>query len=155
MTQIVDEPGPIDPRTGTRRLDLWSEDATGGAYGDDARGTAWTARYVGDDGARCAEVAVFVQAYREGERDEDDDGEPVYRYGVEMMTTVGEAVHYEPEDEHPRPSDSADVDYEPVGALDYDTLEQAQRVADYEGARDLSWALELRRPGTTTEGTTR
>ncbi len=118
-----------DPTTGTYRVDLWQESAEGGSYGDNARGTAYSARYLSDDGYGCADIAIFVV--------EDENG----WYGIEEMATMGKAVDV---DGTMQPDDSADIEYEPADARGFETLEQAQKVCDQKGKVDQSFALYLR-----------
>jgi hypothetical protein len=121
-----------DARTGTRRLDLWRENCgTSGAYGDMARGDAYTARYLSDhaDAGLCAEIAVFPVEYEDG------------TYGVEECATIGRAML---EDGVWRPDDSADTTYESPDVRVFSTLESAQLAAADFGQRDYSFALYLR-----------
>jgi hypothetical protein len=133
--QLITEPGPIDPHTGTRRLDLWRQDATGGQWGDDARGDGYSSRYVSDDGHGCAEVDVYPV-------------EAEWGWDVCEQTTAGRAMRDEP-DGMPRPDDAADIEYEYPHALIISSLEEAQKLAEYYGRRDYSYALDLRAPTTT------
>lgn len=119
-----------DPQTGTARLSLDRESASGGQWGDIAVGHGWSATYVSDDGHGCAEVGIYPVAYEDG------------TYGVDECATVGRRVD---EWGHPRPDDSADISYEGGSALAFATLEDAQREADRLGQIDQSFAIYLRR----------
>lgn len=129
---LISEPGPVDPITGTRRLDLWRESASGGMWGDNARGDGYTARYVSDDGAGCADVAVYPVEYEDGS------------FGVDEQSTIGRAVSEDDDSGHVRPSDDADIEYDYGSALAFDTLEAAQREAERLGRIDQSYAIYLR-----------
>jgi hypothetical protein len=127
---LISEPGPVDPTTGTRRLDLWRESAAGGMWGDNARGDGYTARYVSDDGAGCADVAVYPVEYEDGS------------FGVDEQAIVGRAER--DDDGHVRPSDDARIEDDYASALAFDTLERAQEEAERLGRIDQSYALYLR-----------
>lgn len=130
MPLVTDTPTNPDERTGTRRLDLWSGSAEGGSYGDMARGTAYSARYLSDmDGGGCAEIAVYPI--------ECEDG----TFGVEEMATIGPAVE---EDGIWRPDDSADITYEWASDRVFMSIGDAQGFADRYGPEDQSYALYLR-----------
>lgn len=120
-----------DAQTGTRRLDLWVESAGDGTYGDQARGTAYSARYLSDrdgDGG-CAEIGVYPI--------ECEDGS----FGVEEMATIGPAVL---ENDTWRPSDQAEITYDWADARAFETLKDAQAACDRAGKADYSFALYLR-----------
>lgn len=128
---LISEPGPVDPTTGTRRLNLWRESASGGMWGDNARGYGYSARYVSDDGAGCADVALYPVEYEDG------------TFGVDEQAIIGRAVD-DGEGGPVHPSDDADISYEGGSALAFDTLEDAQREAERLGRIDQSWAINLR-----------
>lgn len=136
-TGYIDEGGPIDFETDTFRVDLWSESAEGGGYGDLARGVAYSARYLSTDFERgkCAEISTYVI--------ETDDPDVEHgRFAVERRIEIGDAVL---EDGVWRPNDSAIIDYEWAGnAIPFDTVEGAQRECDRIGVIDQSHALYLR-----------
>lgn len=132
MGLIADSPTNPHEITGTRRLDLWSQDAPSTVSCGDpnyAVGTAYSSRYLSDDEYGCAEIEVYVVALEDG------------TYGVEEMTTVGKAAC---EDGAWRPDDSAYIEYDWASVLVYHTEEDAQRFADYYGQQDFSWCLHLR-----------
>lgn len=113
--------GEIDERTGTYRLDLWCHPCeTSGAYGDDARGDAWSARYIANDG-QAIEVAVFPVVYEDGS------------YGVDEQTVIYASVDAE---------DPTDIDYDYASALAFETLADAQAEADRLGQTDYSFAIQ-------------
>ena len=127
-----------DPTTGTRRLDLWSESVDGGGYGDLARGTAYSSRYLSDrdgDGS-CAEIAIYPQL-AEGDGAEGED-----IYDVIEQTTIGPATRDEP-DSPWRPDDSADIHYEYLNTVAL-TLEEAEAFTKRRGELDSSWCIYLR-----------
>lgn len=132
MTNDLHGATPTDPQTGTRRLDLWHESATGGQWGDMARGYGYSATYLSDDEHGCAEVGVYPVEYEDG------------TYGVEGTTTIGRAVQG---DGVWYPDDSADISYEGGSMLTFRTLEDAQAEADRLGQIDQSHALYLRSGG--------
>lgn len=129
MGLMTDSPTNPDSTTGTRRLDLWSESAEGGGHGDLARGTAYSARYLSDDEAGCAEVAIYPELAEDGS------------YEVVSSATIGRAVL---EDGVWRPADDAEIEYEYLNTMTL-TLEQAQSYADQRGQEDISHALYLRK----------
>lgn len=130
LNQEIAGEGPVDPNTGTRRLSLWIIGCEGsGTYGDDARGTAYESLYVSDDGAGCAEIAVYPV-------------EAEWGWDVCEQATIGAAVT---EDDCTRPDDQADIAYEYPHALVIESLEEAQRIAKRLGSQDYSYALNLRR----------
>jgi hypothetical protein len=168
MALVTDASTNPDPKTGTRRVNLWREDASGGQWGDNARGYGYSATYVSDDGYGCAEVGIYPVEYEDGS------------YGVDEQATIGRAVWGEcyachgsgtshgaagsgrfvcracggtgepPPDADregvtPRPDDSADISYEGGSALAFATLEDAQREADRLGQEDQSFAIYLRK----------
>ena len=165
---IITEPGPVHPDTGTRRLDVWREDASGGMWGDDAVGAGFTARYVSDDGYGCAEVSIYPVVY-EPTTDEVDQhalmqgatreevadasigeliaryGKPPGLYGVDECSTYGRAVYDLTDDTSPRPADDAEISYEGGSALTFNTLKQAQAEAERLGMIDQSRSLYLRK----------
>jgi hypothetical protein len=130
MALVTNTPTNPDPKTGTRRVNLWRESAAGGQWGDNARGYGYSARYVSDDGYGCAEISVYPVEYEDG------------TFGVDEMATIGRAVT---EDGIVRPDDSADISYEGGSALAFATLEDAQREADRLGQEDQSFATYLRK----------
>lgn len=136
MPLITNSPTNPDPTTGTRRLDLWSDSAEGGSYGDNARGTAYSARYLSDregDGL-CAEVAIYPVLAD----DKGPEGEDIY--DVIEQATIGKAT----QDEGSwRPDDSADIEYEWLNTMAL-TLEQAEAFAKQRGEQDQSFAIYLR-----------
>lgn len=134
---LTDAPTNPEPRTGTRRLDLWRENTSGGQWGDMARGYGYSARYLSDDENGCAEIGVYPVVYEDG------------TYGVDETSTCGAAIL---EDGIWRPDDSADISYEGGSPLAFDTLEDAQKEAEYIGTRDQSFALYLRKRETDDNG---
>jgi hypothetical protein len=129
MGLVTSTPTNPDPKTGTRRLDLWRESTAGGQWGDQAVGYGYSARYVSDDGHGCAEVGIYPVLYEDGS------------YGVDEQTTIGRAVT---ENGVVRPDDQAEISYEGGSALAFTTLEDAQREADRLGQQDQSFAIYLR-----------
>ncbi len=129
---LTDSPTNPDPKTGTRRLDLWREDVSGGQWGDMARGYGYSARYLSDDEHGCADIGVYPVEYEDGS------------FGVDETATYGRAVL---EDGIWRPDDSAEISYEGGSALAFDTLEAAQKEAERLGKIDQSYALYLRKRG--------
>jgi hypothetical protein len=128
---ITSEPGPVDPSTGVRRLDLWRESSAGGQWGDNARGDGYTSCYVSDDGHGCAEIAVYPVL------------EP-WGWDVREQTTAGRAVRDDP-DADPRPDDQAEITYDYPHPYVIDSEAEAQRIAERIGRQDYSYALNLRK----------
>jgi hypothetical protein len=164
---LITEPGPAHAKTGTRRISLWEIDTAGGGYGDEARGTAYEAVYVSDDGHRCAVVAYYpiwgvwgwdvVEQTTIGLVEPPSDSDliafaeamgatPEYLASADtdrLLKDYEDAIMSDLDAFVRRPSDSADVLYDYPHRVEIASLEEAQEIAERFGRRDISYALNL------------